>query len=52
MSKNKSYRITLTVFWIFSMINMATFLSNRKWLPFTDWINALYSPLYKLMFGG
>ncbi|MET3728426.1 hypothetical protein ABID52_002007 [Fictibacillus halophilus] len=52
MSKSKSYKITLTIFWIFSMINLASFLSNRQWLPFSKWIDALYSPLYKLMFGG
>ncbi|MBN3555531.1 hypothetical protein JYA63_14730 [Fictibacillus nanhaiensis] len=52
MSKSKSYQITLTGFWIFSMINVASFLSNRKWLPWSDWINSIYSPLYKLMFGG
>ncbi|MFG6495045.1 hypothetical protein P8610_06780 [Fictibacillus sp. UD] len=52
MNKNKSYHITLTTFWIFSMVYLASFLSNKQLLPFSKWINALYTPVYKMMFGG
>ncbi|MBP1989843.1 hypothetical protein [Paenibacillus eucommiae] len=53
MKKNsKRYVYTLSIFWLFTVIYMISFFLHKQWFPFPKWIDAVYAPIYKGMFGG
>ncbi|MFC7370585.1 hypothetical protein ACFQPF_02720 [Fictibacillus iocasae] len=49
---NKRFNLTLGTVWLFTILYSASYLMNMKLFPFVSWINALYKPVFTMMFGG
>lgn len=49
--KSKKLR-WLAGLWIFTIYYTFGFLSNKQLFPITDWLKAVYVPVYQTWFGG